>query len=277
VAADYSVGDDLPVTAVIDDLALEWQALSALGAELTPADWDRPTECPGWTVRDQYAHMIGTESVLLGEAAPPPVHAAHTRNPMGEGNEGWVERWRGRSGPEVLAGFGDVTERRLAALRAMAPEEWEAPTMTPVGPGTYESFMEIRVFDCWVHEQDVRRAVGRPGHLDGPVAAMAMRRVTGALGFVVGKRVAPGDGTSVVVELGAPFATTLAVEVAGGRAGAIAPPPTPTVRIHSDGETWLCLGTGRWTADAALAQGRVTLTGDEKLGRRILEQLATTP
>jgi len=265
------------VTAVIDDLELEWQALTALGAELATSDWDRPTECPGWTVRDQYAHMIGTESVLLGEPSPPPVHADHTRNLMGESNEGWVERWRGCSGPEVLAGFRDVTGRRLAALRAMTPEEWEAPTMTPVGPGTYGSFMEIRVFDCWVHEQDVRRAVGRPGHLDGPVVELAMSRVTGALGFVVGKRVAPGDGTSVVVELGAPFATTLAVKVAGGRAGAVAPPSMPTVHIRSDGEAWLCLGTGRWTADEALARGRVALSGDEALARRILEQLATTP
>jgi len=137
--------------------------------------------------------------------------------------------------------------------------------------------MEIRVFDCWVHEQDIRRAVGRVGHLDGRVAELAMGRITGALGFVVGKRVAPGDGVSVVVELGPPLGTTLAVEVTGGRAGAVAPPAEPTVRIRSDGEAWLCLGTGRWTAAEALARGRVTLAGDEALGRRIVEQLATTP
>jgi hypothetical protein len=29
--------------------------------------------------------------------------------------------------------------------------------------------MHIRIFDCWVHEQDMRRATGRPGHLTGPV------------------------------------------------------------------------------------------------------------
>src|ERR1700730_3920954 len=84
---------------------------------------------------------------------------------------------------------GAVTERRMVALRAMTSDGWEAPTDTPVGPGTYALFMEIRIFDCWVHEQDIRRALDRPGHLEGPIADVAMARLSGSLGFVVGKRV----------------------------------------------------------------------------------------
>ena len=40
--------------------------------------------------------------------------------------------------------------------------------MTPAGPDTYGRFMRVRIFDCWMHEQDIRRAVGRPGHVEGP-------------------------------------------------------------------------------------------------------------
>ena len=267
----------MPPDALIADLSLVWSSLSDLGASLSAPDWERPTDCPGWSVRDQYAHMIGTESLLLGQPAPAPVAAAHTKNPLGEANEGWVVSLRGEPGPAVLTAFGEVTEHRLAALRAMTPADWEAPTMTPTGPGTYGSFMEIRVFDCWVHEQDVRRAVGRPGHLSGPVAELAMGRFTGSLGFVVGKRVGAADGVSVVAALAPPLAQTLAVAVAGGRASPVEPPGQPTVRIRTDGETWACLCAGRWQADSVVAAGRVGFDGDESLGLRVLGQLAVIP
>jgi len=188
-----------------------------------------------------------------------------------------VAGWRGQPGPVVLAAFRDVTERRLAALRAMTAAEWEAQTVTPVGPGTYGLFMEVRVFDCWIHEQDVRRAVGRPGHMSGPVAELAMSRLTGPLGFVVGKRVGAADGVSVVASLSPPLAQTLAVAVSGGRGVAVDPPADPTVRIRSDGETWACLCAGRWDADRVLATGRVEFDGDAALGRQVIEQLTITP
>ncbi len=262
---------------LMSDLALVWSSLLELGASLTASDWDQSTDCPGWTVKDQYADMIGTESVLLGAAGPPPVPAPHAKNPMGAANEGWVASLRDESGPAVLAAFRDVTDRRLAALRALDPEAWEAATTTPVGPGTYGLFMEIRVFDCWIHEQDVRRAAGRPGHLSGPVAALAMDRLAGSLGFVVGKRVGAADGVSVVAALEAPLARTLAVAVAGGRASSVDPPSDPTVRIRTDGETWACLCAGRWTAAAVIEGGRVAFDGDPALGRAVLEQLTVTP
>ncbi len=70
----------------------------------------------------------------------------------------------------------------------MGPEEFDAPTQTPVGMAPYRRFMEIRVFDCWLHEQDIRSAIGRPGHEDGPCAEMSVDEVVRALGFIVGKQ-----------------------------------------------------------------------------------------
>jgi uncharacterized protein (TIGR03083 family) len=262
-----------PPDTLISDLALVWSSLFALGDGLAPAEWDLRTECPGWTVKDQYAHMIGTESALLGEPGPAPVSAPHAKNPMGELNEGWVDSWRARSGRDVLEGFRATTDRRLEALRGRSAAEWGAPTATPVGPGSYALFMEIRVFDCWTHEQDVRRAVGRPGHLDGPAADLSMERITGAFGFVVGKRVGPPDGTTVAVELRPPLAQSFATVIAGGRAQPCPPPAAPTVRIRTDGETWLRLSTGRIGPSAAA----VDFDGDADLGRAVLEQLPITP
>ena len=47
-----------------------WQAIIALGSTLTEQEWKTPTDCPGWTVQDQVAHMLGSESRLLGLPVP---------------------------------------------------------------------------------------------------------------------------------------------------------------------------------------------------------------
>ena len=37
-----------------------WTSISAVCEGLTDDQWALPTGCPGWTVQDQVAHMIGT-------------------------------------------------------------------------------------------------------------------------------------------------------------------------------------------------------------------------
>ena len=56
---------------IVEVLAEEWAAILALGGGLTPDEWSRPTECPGWTVLDLVSHLIGIERTLLGERDRP--------------------------------------------------------------------------------------------------------------------------------------------------------------------------------------------------------------
>lgn len=66
-----------------------WTSLADACKALAAADWERPTDCPGWTVRDQLSHVIGIERALLGEEPPrgdgldPP----HVKNDFGALNE----------------------------------------------------------------------------------------------------------------------------------------------------------------------------------------------
>lgn len=268
----------MPDRPFVEQLADTWAGTAAVGHDLAPEEWDVVTECPGWTVRDQVSHIIGTESILLGRAAPPaaPPGLAHVLNPIGEINEAWVEARRRMSGKQIVAEFEEVTSARLAALRAMTDAELEAETPSPIGRVPYATFMDVRVMDCWVHEQDIRRAVNRPGHLDGPAAHAAVRRLLGSFPFVVGKRVAPPDGTTVRLELTGPVQRTVSVGVRDGRAGLLeSDPAEPTVAIITDSGTYACLVAGRWTA--AKAGSAVTVRGDGQLGRAILDNLATIP
>ena len=259
------------------NLALVWASLDGLLGDLEAARWAAPTDCPGWSVKDVVSHLVGVESLLLGLPAPPPVQAAHVRNPLGAGIEGWVAQRRDRSPAEVLDEFRQVTAARLAALDAMSDEQWEAVGPSPAGEVPYREFMEIRVMDSWVHEQDIRRAVGRPGHLEGPAAEASLARFTRSLGYVVGKRAGAPDGTSVVVRVLGPHAQVLAVTVTDGRARPAAEPPDPDVSLTMTAETYCCLSCGRWDSADALADGRVKVDGDAQLAGRIVAAMSIIP
>jgi len=264
----------------VEALADTWQGTAAVGHELDPEEWDTPTECPGWTVRDQISHMIGTEAMLLGWPSPPaaPTGLAHVLNPIGAFNEAWVDARRGLAGTAVLAEFEEVTRLRLAALDAMTDAELDADSDSPIGRVPYRVFMNVRVMDCWVHEQDIRRAVNRPGHLRGAAAEMTLTRLLGQFGYVVGKRAAPPEGTTVYLDITGPVERSVAVAMEGGRAVPLETvPDAPTTWIVTDSEAYSCLVAGRWTAEEALQRQKVAVHGDADIGRRIVEQLATLP
>lgn len=253
-----------------------WQAIIALGSTFTEQEWKTPTDCPGWTVQDQVSHMLGSESRLLGLPVPEhtPQNMSYVKNEFGQRNEVWVDWYRASSGAQVLQRFQEVTGERLKGLRAMRPEDFEAQTQTPIGPGTMRDLLHIRIFDAWVHEQDIRRAVKRPGDLEGPVAEHAVGRVAMAMPYVVGRKVKPADGTTVVFAMPGAAGRTLALCMEGGRAKSLEEiSVTPTVRLTMDVETFTCLGCGRWIPEAAVQAGRVQMTGDTALGQTILAQM----
>jgi uncharacterized protein (TIGR03083 family) len=262
-------------TRVIDGLADTWRSTIELCRNLSEDEWNRPTGCPGWTIKDQISHLIGTETMLAGR---PPAPAAepygdHVRNDIGKFNEAEIAARRERPGKEVLAEFEALSDERLAALRAMSDEDFAKDTMTPVGPGTYGQFMGIRLFDSWVHEQDIRRALGKPGHLAGPAVDVALEHILPSLGRTVGKKAGAPDDTTVVVELTGPIQQRIGVAVTGGRAALLPDPPSnPTTTVTLDAEAFVALACGRSDADPATAK----VTGDEALGRKVAESLAFT-
>jgi uncharacterized protein (TIGR03083 family) len=266
---------------IVGLLAAEWASISELAHTLDEADWATPTALPGWTAKDCLSHMAGTERMLLGEPAPDVdiSHLAHAVSPFQQMMEVWVEAARPEPGSAVVTAFDEATARRLDALRAMTPEQWDEVGWSPIGDVAYRQFMVVRLFDCWMHEQDIRRAVGRPGHLWGPVVDRALDRFRAALGFVVGKKAGAPDGSSVVICTTGETELVLPV-VVDGRATLVDPadaPAAPTATVTVPFATFVALGGGRWDRAAAEAAGGIELTGDVALGRRVLDGLAFTP
>jgi hypothetical protein len=73
-----------------------------------------------------------------------------------------------------------------------------------------------------------------------------------------------------------PLTATVSVPPEGRAVLLDTPPSNPTVRISTDRRTFARLAGGRWTGDVARAHGTVSVSGDEPLGRRIIDNMAFT-
>src|SRR5262245_49637957 len=269
-----SVDPALDIDKVLPALDEEFDAILDLAASLEPDDWERPTACPGWSVKDNLAHVIGTEAMLAGRAMPDVElgEVSHLRNDIGRFNEHWVESYRPGPPSAVLDDLRGIIAERRAALAAMDRAEFDREAMTPAGPDSYARFMRIRIMDMWMHEQDIRVALGRPGHVSGRAPEQSLAEVSAALGYVVGKRVAPPSGTTVRFELTGDPAGSIDIEVTdrarvvGGLAG------DPTVNIALPGDRFMRIAGGR-LSDSDDPQMGVVYTGDATLGAEVITNL----
>jgi uncharacterized protein (TIGR03083 family) len=258
-------------------LAETWASMAEVGRDLGTAEWDRPTPCPGWSVKDQFSHLIGIERMLLGEAAPTwsePL-GDHVKNDFAASHEPWVAARRSRDPQVIHAEFVEVTGTRLAALRSLTEVEWAKVGYSPSGDVPYADFMDLRVFDSWVHEQDVRTATDRPGGSGGLASRIALDRVESAMGFVVGKKAAAPEGSVVRFSVEGPpgDARQLTLKVGGGRAKPVVGDGAPTVTLTLSGLDFMQLGCGRTTAAEVGLAGGIGVAGDPTLARAILENM----
>jgi uncharacterized protein (TIGR03083 family) len=235
--------------------------------------------CPGWTVRDAVAHIVDLESLLIGRPRPDhviPESLPYIRNEPGKFMEIGVDARRSVPLHELLAEYQDVTRQRLSRLDDLADAKLDDMGQGFFRPSKVRSFLAIRVFDVWSHEQDIRRALGNPGGFDGIAAAHSRERMVMGVGNTVQERLSPAAGTSVVLDITGPGGALRGILFDGDRGQAVAGiPEDPDAIFRLDLNTLTVLACGR--SDDPPARSRVVVEGDQNLGRRVLEDLAVTP
>jgi uncharacterized protein (TIGR03083 family) len=275
-------GDAVPTIVdrdrIVGLLEEEFVAVSDLAHQLDPDQWDSPSCLPGWSVQDVLSHMVGTEMMLSGHPAPVAdiSHLDHLANPVARANEVWVESMRPLAGRDVASRWEEVTARRRATLEATTQADFDAPSWTPVGNDeTYGRFMRIRHFDCFMHEHDIRFALGWPSRPDPEAEDSCLDEVATGIGYIVGRRAGLPDGSRVAIELTGPAARTFYAEV-DGRARVVDDlDGPPTVGIGLPVGLFLRLTGGRRDGPSGPG-GEVRLSGDTDLARRLAENLAFT-
>jgi uncharacterized protein (TIGR03083 family) len=256
------------------------ESIAELVKPLAEGEWNRRTPCPAWSVRDIVSHVIGMESEQLGD--PRPIHTLprdlyHVQNDFARYMEMQVDVRRHHTAPEMTSELEYTIIRRARQLRneSRAPETM---VRAPLGAEqTLELALRMRAFDVWVHEQDLRATLGRPGNLDSPGATIVRDTLLEALPKVVAKDAGAPANSAIVLDVHGPleFLRTVRVDAEGRGSVDGSPSLGPLVTLAMDWETYFLLACGRVRAGAVAE--RIKVEGDEELATAILQNFAVTP
>ncbi len=257
-----------------------WEAIDDFTRllEALPAhEWETPTDLAGWDVHACAAHTAHLEAVLSGAPeetvqVDPGPHVASLSQAYTE--QGVVARRDATPDALINEIRESATKRRTFLVTDPPDDATEMPPRTPGDiPWNWQTLLRNRPLDVWMHDQDVRRAVGRPGGLDNAPARHTTDYLLEGMGMVLAKRAAAASGSTLVVEVDGSSPVAFGISDSG-RGGALPEVPAdPTVRLRMDRETFIVLAGGRRTA----ADVNVAVTGDEDLAARILAGMALTP
>lgn len=256
------------------------ESIAELVSPLTEGEWNGRTPCPNWSVRDIVSHIIGMECEQLGD--PRPIHTLprdlfHVQSDFARYMEMQVDVRRHHTAPEMTSELEYTIIRRSRQLRNETRDP-ETMTRAPLGAEqTLEVALRMRAFDVWVHEQDLRTALGKPGNLDSPGATIVRDTLLAKLPKVVAKDAGAPPNSAVVLDVHGPveFLRTVRVDAEGRGSVDGAPSLGPAVTLAMDWETYVRLACGRVRAGAVA--DRIKVEGDQDLTAAILANFAVTP
>ncbi len=273
------------LSGLVDAFENTMQAIVDLGQTCTARDFDLQTECPGWSVKDQFSHVVGIESWLDG-SEPPSLELpelSHVNNEQGAFVELFVHERRSREGADVVGELEDVLVSRMAALRD--------PTLTVetevrgvFGRTDAGTALLLRINDIWVHEQDIRTAIRRPGNLDSPGAAVFVSSISLLFPKIVARDASVPIGHAVILDVTGPVVARIGARVlqgpdhrplgealftGGGHDADTASAPVETTSITLSTDALTRRAAGRRSVEDTLH----TVHGDEDVARSVLEHL----
>lgn len=201
------------VADVTRDLIDEQTDLERIVTALEPADFDRPTASPGWTIADQLGHLTYFDRTAAMAITDPEEFAAHRTElfatPAPENADldaATLGAYRAMAPAELLAAWRTARNELAAAARQLSEGdrvEWYGPSMGA------KSFLTARLMEAWAHGQDIADTVEVSRTPSGRLIHIAQLGViTQKWSFIVrGEEPLPVD---VAVHLHAPDGSTWA-------------------------------------------------------------------
>lgn len=250
---------------------------------LAISDWSAATACPGWSVKDVAAHLLGGNLSRLSfgrdrlkqpETTGGPMEYAELVDFINQRNAEWVSACRQISHP-LLIQFIELTDPQVyeyfkslpSCEKAGIPVSWAGETQSAWWFDIAREYTEK-----WLHQQHIRAAVGAPLLVERqwlfPVLDTFLRALPHAY-----RNVNVPDGTAISLQI-------------SGEAGG------DWVLLHQNGKWQLYIGMMDGTAatvqidqmtawrlftksiDSPTAQSRINFAGDFVLGRQFLDTVA---
>ncbi|HEY8472600.1 MAG TPA: maleylpyruvate isomerase family mycothiol-dependent enzyme [Natronosporangium sp.] len=256
-------------------LAEQQAAFIDLLQQLAPAEWAGPTVCPGWSVKDVAAHVLGD---YVGRLSIHRDRYQVLRPRAGEPfpgfldriNEEWVVAARRLSPPlliELLSATGDQVVRfwQTQDLDAIGGSVyWAGPERHPYWLDAAREYTEY-----WTHQQQIRDATGRAGFTEprylGPVIDTFLR----ALPHTLREVAVPPDTTFQVTVTGPGGGDWTCTRGSDRWWLRRQPHPAPTATLELDTDTAWRLCTRGITPEQAASRARIH--GDRRLTTAALD------
>jgi uncharacterized protein (TIGR03083 family) len=263
-----------PVFDIRPVLEEQQTAFAGLLRGLDGDEWARPTVCPGWSVKDVAAHVVGCHVGRLSIHRDG-FHVEHPRD--GEAfpefldriNEEWVNAAR-RVSPPMLVELLETYATQIVEfwwtvdLDALGgPVRWAGPERHPFWLDVARDYT-----DYWAHHQQICDATGRPGltgpRYVGPVIDTFLRGLPHTL-----REVAAPHGATLKVSVTGPGGGDWFCTRAPDRWRLHRRPQRPTTTLELDTDTTWRLCTRGITPHQAAERARVD--GDPHLAAAALQ------
>jgi uncharacterized protein (TIGR03083 family) len=271
----------------IDTLSLfagERSALLGLLSDLSAPDWEAPTVCPGWSVKDVAAHLLGDDIGRLSWGRDGYVNPAFAAGfdiatlpglvaAIDRQNAVWVAGAR-RISPglliELLEMTGELTEAYFTSLDMTAlgmAVDWAGPEPAPVWLDVAREYTER-----WMHQQHIRDAVGKPGLKERRWFAPVLDAFVRALPRVLRDAPSPDGATLRLIISGDAGGEWIALRHHGNWVLGTAPGMSVDATVELDEESAWRLFTKGIAKEEARRAARIE--GDEALAERALDTVS---
>lgn len=237
-------------------------------------DWQRPTACPGWSVKDVASHVLGDHLGRLsrhrdGFQPLRPRGGETLPDFLDRVNDEWVTAARRLSPPilvELLTIYGDQVAAfwQTVDLDGLGePVSWAGPGPAPVWLDAAREFTEV-----WTHQQQICEATGRLGLTDPGFLAPVLDTFLRALPHTLRGVDAP-EGTALQVTVTGPAGGTWTCTRTASRWTLDRQPsPHPDAQLQLDADTTWRLCTRGITPQQAAERARTR--GDQRLASAAL-------
>jgi uncharacterized protein (TIGR03083 family) len=248
-------------------------ALAAVLADLSPADWQRPTVCAPWLVRDVVAHILGDDLARLSRSrdryTPHPVDRSSFPASLHRRNQQWVDATGPVSPALLLALLETVTPQVLAYWRGVDLESlgeavsWASPGPAPVWLDCARDFTEY-----WTHLHQILEAAGRPALADDQALRGVLDTFMRALPLTLGQHAGHAAGI-LTVRVPGPAGGAWTCGYDGGQWRWTDQPPAGATTVTLDADVlWRLCTRG---VEPAQARRHAEIEGDMRLAEAALQ------
>ena len=255
------------------------RALLGLLEGLTAEDWEKPTVCSGWSVKDVALHLLGGEIGNLsrrrdGHVLPASINGWDALVAfINDWNQDWVRvgrRISARLLVDLLRQTGDQMNAYFLGLDPYTlggAVSWAGPDPAPVWLDLAREYTER-----WHHQQHIRAAVGRPGLMSPRYLAPVLQAFMFSFPYTFREVKAP-EGMTVTITItgSAGGCWTIRREGVDWQLYSGMPQqPDAEVKMAED-LAWQLFTRGVSQEDAS---GQLIFKGNRDLGSKVLEMVA---